>query len=99
VEHGANYNKEDNYGFIPFYIACRFEKKLSWNIINEETRKNDSITIKYACEGGNEAIVVYLLELRADINKENKKGNTSIFYFLKNEIIIKFLTWSRLSKK
>jgi len=38
-----------------------------------------------ACSSGNKDLVEYLVEHKAEINNENKNGETPLFYALKSE--------------
>jgi ankyrin repeat protein len=54
---------------------------------------NDYSPLFMACKGGNENLVKYLVELGADVNKENKFNETPLYCACRkgNEKIVKYL--------
>jgi len=100
VKHGADINKEDEYGKTPLFYACLegHENIVKYLIkYGAEINKSDltdGTPLFDACDKGHENIVKYLIEYGADINKENIYEKTPIFYACEkgHENIVKYLT-------
>jgi len=86
VEYGADIDKKCENGKTPLYKACENGKTPLYKAC-----KNGKTPLYKACENENEAIIKYLVEHGADINKEKKDGETPLFKACKsgNEAIVK----------
>ncbi|KAL6635599.1 ankyrin repeat-containing domain protein [Neocallimastix sp. 'constans'] len=98
VEHGADINKEYEYGTTVLFNACRNRNKdlVEYLVehgadINKENKYGETALL-IACGSGNIDLVKYLVEHGVDINKKNKYGEIALFisYRSGNKDLTKF---------
>ncbi|HNI98888.1 MAG TPA: ankyrin repeat domain-containing protein [Leptospiraceae bacterium] len=87
MEKGADFRKKDRFGWTAFHSACSFgsielirifaeEKKLSAGLRTEKMET----PFLLSCSSGHLECVEYLLSIGADINEQDKEGNSCILY-------------------
>jgi len=96
IEYGINVKYKEYAS--PLYFTCKNgNKKVVKCFVNPRTDINGETLLFKACLNGHEEIVKYLVKHGANVNKENKSGETPLFkaifnsYFKENQSIIKYL--------